>query len=302
MQGELWLISYFLLFFLTVGGGGTALLWLVWRIQTRDCPNCYQRIPKSLIERGLPCPVCGSILGEGQTLGSEVAESNCTVCNTSLGDCELLALWDGRHYCRNCLQATGLETTGAVDTGLVLSEDVPDSAISVAGRASILYLLLMSGFAGLIAILAGIFNGLLAALNVFGVLMLLSSPVVLLFTYASWLAMTMIRPRTTAWNGQLIIQSGPTVMVAPLAECYWAEGKASQTNVMKIGFFFRGNAIVVEVPARYARDGNRIAVGFTPETYELWKAFLTLARVPTISSKPNWWKRWRGSNTLPQST
>ncbi len=147
---------------------------------------------------------------------------------------------------------------------------MPFSVGSVVWRVFFFAMLAIIGFASLIALAAFFFRGnSREMLKVFGVLFFLESPVVVLYTAVIRILYPVMRPKILVWKGQLIARVGLRLLIAPVSQCTWFEGKASQTTVWKFGFLFPGKAILVNLPQSIAKDGNRVAVGFSDETREL---------------------------------
>lgn len=80
------------------------------------------------------------------------------------------------------------------------------------------------------------------------------------------------------------------MVAASLPECKWFVGKVSHMTVLKLAFLIGGPAIIVEIPRALAGEGNRVAVGFTQETFKTWQAFLQLSRIPELPPKGGWKK------------
>jgi len=83
-----------------------------------------------------------------------------------------------------------------------------------------------------------------------------------------------------AWNRQLIIRIGTRLIVVPLADCKWREGKLSQMTLWSYAFLLRGSVLIVKLPKEKSKDGFLVAVGYTNETREIWKSFFEIAEVP----------------------
>ena len=128
------------------------------------------------------------------------------------------------------------------------------------------------------------------ALQMYAAAMLMLSPFIIMFTAAAPAAYLWARPKTIAWKGKLIVQQSFGLIVASLADCTWHEGRQGHMTVWKLGCLLRGPAVILVLPKEVAKAGDRLAVGFTDETREVWRSFLELAEVPQ-TAKLWWWER-----------
>jgi hypothetical protein len=143
-------------------------------------------------------------------------------------------------------------------------------------------------FASVMALLCLLKEGRGKALGAFFFFSIVGLPVVLLLGIQAARAFRSDRPTFTVCDGKLTVRIGAEIFDVPLQDCTWSEGKASQTNVLTFGqnnhygSFLRGPAIVFQIPTTYERSDCQITVGFKAETYQIWKSFLTLSRVPRL--------------------
>jgi hypothetical protein len=110
--------------------------------------------------------------------------------------------------------------------------------------------------------------------------------------------MPLLRLKVIAWNRQLIVRLGTRLLVAPLTDCTWHEGKVSDMTVWQFAFLLRGPALIVEFPKETAKDGNRVAVGYTDDTRDLWKSFFEIAGISQTLRKQWWWSRRKRENAI----
>lgn len=88
------------------------------------------------------------------------------------------------------------------------------------------------------------------------------------------------------WRSRLVMREGSVVHAFSLSGCTWKEGRLAQMTIWKWGFLLSGRALILELPKEITRQegvGDRMAVGFTPQSYELWKSFFILADIPQTS-------------------
>ena len=289
MNNDNMFIVILVTFPVVVGGLVTLILLLSYRMSSRECPHCFRRIPKDALDKGVPCPECGTELAESDyAIPTDLTNHPCRECGASI-DC--VELWDGETYCTTCVEKHSpqlLELVGSKQ----LTEDMPYSIGAVTLRMFLFGFAVIGGFATIVALPFAIGGNWQKALQFFGVILLIGSPVILLKTCAGAAAMPLMRLKVMAWNRQLIVRLGTSLLIAPLAECSWHEGKLSQMTVWKYAvLLLRGPALIVELPKETAKHGNRVAVGYTPETFDIWQSFFTIAGVPRTPPKQSWWSR-----------
>ena len=288
MNRDTMFIANLVAFPVFVGGLATLMIVLHRRSSSCDCPYCYRRIPKDALRKGVPCPECGAELAESDhAIATDQSNHVCRECGASV-DC--VELWDGETYCTPCISENSPRLSDAVGSNH-LAEEMPYSITAVTWKMFLFAFATIGGFAAIIALPFAIGGNWPKALQGFGVVLLIGSPVILLWTGAGAAAMPLMRLRVMAWNRQLIVRLGTRLLIAPLAECSWHEGKLSQMTVWTYAFLLRGPALIVELPKGAAKDGNRVAVGFTEDTFGVWQSFFTIAGIPRTPPKQSWWSR-----------
>lgn len=256
------------------------------RMGSTECPHCFQRIPKDAFKYGLPCLECGGVLAEVESRADTTRlPRSCRECVTG-DDC--LELWDGEVYCRDCIGKQSTRLLQAAESAQ-LSEEMPYSIPAVAWRMCLFSMAGMLGFATLIAVLVTIAGGGREAPGAFAVVLVISCPVIVMFTAAPPIGLQLLRPEMIAWNRQFIVKLGSQLIIRPLAECKWYKGQMSELNIWGAGFLLRGKALIVEIPNVKAGEGNRMAVGCTDESREIWESFFELAGIPQKPRKQSWW-------------
>ncbi len=269
------------------------------RLGSTECPHCFQRIPKDAFKHGLPCLECGAVLAEAQSrVDTSRLPRACRKCVTG-DDC--LELWDGEVYCRNCIGKQSSRLLQAAESDQ-LGEEMSYSIPSIAWRMFLFAMATMIGFSTLVAVLLIVAGGGREAPGAFAVVLVISSPVIVMFTAGVSIALPLLRPKTIVWNRQLIVRLGSQLRVSSLAECRWYEGRMSQVNVWGSGFLLRGKALIVEIPNVKTGEGNRMAVGCTDESREIWKSFFELAEIPQKRRKQSWWSSWFRPRASPEIT
>jgi len=199
-------------------------------------------------------------------------------------------LWDGRTYCGRCVEEHA-PSLASLAHSPILSENMPYSIRAIASRAFLFAFALTTGFAVAIGLRFVIAGQRQEAVQAFVVFLLLGLPVILIWTCAAALAMPLLRPKVMAWKGQFIVRFGTRLFIAPLRECSWSEGKMARMTVWRHSYLLQGTAIIIRLPTEFAMKRRCAAVGFTPNTFEAWKSFLTIAGVPRTPAKRSAWSR-----------
>lgn len=260
--------------FLGFGLLGAILIYAERRLTSMPCPYCLEPIPKDVSKKGVPCPEC-----EHPPERSDVfieSSGECSLCQSANPS---VNLWDGQSYCESCVQEVSPSLI-ATSNDYMLSEDLPYETRTILKRAGWFYFRVILAWSLMWGVPLAITSGLADGLFVFGMWFLLGTPIVILWSIASSLSFPLANIRTMVWHGQLLIRMGTSLHVVPLRDCSWYEGVMSDTTVLKTGLFLRGPSLVIELPKRDFKEGNMLAVGCTPESREIWRAFLTIADVP----------------------
>ncbi len=99
----------------------------------------------------------------------------------------------------------------------------------------------------------------------------------------------MNRPKVILWNGKLMVRTGMRLLIIPLSKCLWREGKAAFDTTANI-LMLSGDALIIEFKVEKYDSVTRVAVGFTPESNEVWRQLFTLAEIPQESPMDSLWK------------
>lgn len=270
-----------------VGSLVTLIVLIARRATSCECPYCFRRIPKQAVEQQVPCPECGALLSDAPIAFDQDVVSTCNHCKQGIGGDESVRLWDAKTYCLPCLKehAPGLLVFCRESQ---LAEVMPYSAWKLSAKMFCFVAFAIGCFATLVSLPIALMGKLLLAAQRFGVIFLIGSPVILLWSIGAGAAFSIVRPKTYAWSGKLIVCFGTQMIVAPLTECSWGEGKASNLTVLAYGFLFRGPAIIIDLTKQPGRQGNRLTVGLTPELFGVWASFLSLAAIPRLPEKTTW--------------
>lgn len=281
-------ITLAFLFPLMIGVLVTSAVFFAWRFSTVPCPCCHKRIPKDVIKNSVPCPECGEVTGEDSCDTSNTGAGNvCHKCNETTS-CR--KLWDGESYCQSCLETFAPALLKHVEEKWYC-EEANFSIKQVAQRILLFYI----GIPGCLVTLTVIYEckgNLLCALQGTFLFLLFFLPVISLILVASIAGMAMGRPKVILWNGKLIVHTGPQLLMTPLSNCQWREGLVAFDSNMKLAFLLPGNALLIQYKEDKYGPVTRIAVGFTPESNEIWRQLFTLAEIPQESPMNSLWKSY----------
>ncbi len=231
-------------------------------------------IPRDAEKLGLPCPECTQHLGAATD--SAPATADCCLCQSTH---TTTVLWDGNAYCHCCITAVSPALLAAALIP-VLAEELPYRVPEIATRAFWYMVRLVVGFAAFWGVLAAIASGIRDGAWFFGIWLLCGIPVILLWTSAASIALPLMKTKTMAWRGKLIVRLGSGLLVAQLTDISWRDGVMSEHTIWKFSNLLRGPSLIVELPKSVSPEGNCVAVGCTPDAMEVWRAFFTISKVP----------------------
>jgi len=271
--------------FIGFGLLGAVLVYVERRLTSVSCPHCFKSIPKDTLKKRVPCPECEHPL---QDLDVETKPTGeCSLCQSQNPNA---TLWDGHSYCESCVGDVSPALLPLADN-YMLSEELPYQIRVIGKRACWLYLRFVGGLPALIlgfpmAITGGLKDGLFIG----GFLLSIGVPVALVWSLASSFSLPLMKLKTMIWRGQLILRMGTHLYVMPLNDCSWYEGVMSDITIWQHGHLLRGPSLVIELPKSEFPEGNRLVVGCTSDSLEIWRAFLTIAKVPVGYKKtPRTW-------------
>lgn len=291
MIDNLEIIVYLAAFPFIVWGLLAAFGLIMRGLSTAACPYCWRRIPRDVWKHGTPCPECGANIAEGVDSHSLVESMGlCRVCGITK---QCIELWDGQTYCHSCIVQRSPRLLQEANGGQ-LAEEIPPAAGAATRRILLQLSSVLGGLAAVFIAPLLMAGKWMEALEAYATAILFLSPFIILYTGAVASAFWWARPKTIAWRGKLIVQHNFGLIVAPLAQCTWHEGRQWHMTLWNFGFLLRGPALILVLPKDVVKGGDRMAVGFTNETREVWRSFLELAGVPR-TTKLWWWERKRAA-------
>ncbi len=211
------------------------------------------------------------------------ASANCAHCNATLDTADLVRLWDGESYCRDCVegQLPGLADYAASHQRL--EEAAPREVVHQVRQQIVSYFVIGLLFGVLMAIgsysaygLLGVLVGILFGMGVAACAALIQIP------GRIWLARGSV-PTVSVENGLVTVDRRLFPQTSlPLKTYRWSFGKSRRDSMLRFTFVDNVDVILLEVPARFLsfRPVQRVACGWSEDTRKRWAAFLTLAAVP----------------------
>ncbi|NQT16980.1 MAG: hypothetical protein HQ582_29755 [Planctomycetes bacterium] len=220
----------------------------------------------------------------------------CSACNKSIAPGTSVRLWDGRDYCRTCLDSScpGLAQYAVQHESL--QEEMPEQVVrddvKILLVGSVRVFLAVSAFVFLLVVLAArgsaflesFYQGIKVFLLGEAVILSIFSPIIAIFGYVAWRSARRLLPHTRAAAGRLRLRFGDCEKEVALNDCRWCSGKLHRTRLCRgFGTFSHAPAILIRLPGGswFTWPAIVVGVGYTAEMRARWKALLTLAGVPT---------------------
>ncbi len=208
----------------------------------------------------------------------------CPGCGEKLDGRHPVHLWDGRDYCRECVQQASPALLNAAEAFHRPEETLTYSAWKVFHRISLTLAALFNAVFGSIAFFVGWQRGGVlegaASLAVCAVFLLAMA---WLFAALHAWFFSIERPSVSVGQDTLRVVHGDEGSATyRLSDCEWYIGALRDTDSIRDKAMWPDHLprrpAVILVPPR-SETGRRlcVAVGYTPETLEIWRAFLTLA-------------------------
>jgi len=212
---------------------------------------------------------------------------NCHACDATLGPESAVSLWDGRDYCRSCVEAAcpGLAKYAASHKTLQETEEWTPAA-DIWWNFKVWVVVLLLGGALVAAITVSdpeIDASVPGALVVFACICVLGEIMFIL----CWLWLGRGLRETASVKGGHLTITAPhwrKPLKSSLTECRWSIGKAP---IGGLGAPPKGPRLVLQFPDRALwlfSVKHRSTFGSTPEMLGVWSGFLTLAGVERVGS------------------
>jgi len=226
-------------------------------------------------------------------MANDRCENACRVCAATD---QLLKLWDGNKYCESCVAGLSKRLLEAIRNGEPISEQMPDYGEEVAkrvvwhGRLAILAwmaMCLISGVCvgGLRALpVSALCAVVVAAVSGFPVVWIVSRGVRRLFAE--------VRTTVAVLDGVVSVENERGVVSFPLEHVRWRTGWLREAKLegkelvgwRNVCFLPNQKVLLLTTYGKRKRVKHSVAVGFTDSSAELWKSFLSLARIPSDDS------------------
>jgi hypothetical protein len=207
--------------------------------------------------------------------------THCAACSSEIADDGLL-LWDGKLYCRDCVERASPELAELAAQDVTLSETFVASDL---GPMTWLRGILFGFIPGsMIAGMAFLWWEVPFFVTLLSATFVMATVIVAARRYYERSAL----PRTVSVrNGVLWLTSPRQNQNWPLATCRWWVGGPHGDSLITLSRARR--TIVFTTPDCY------VACGYTSESRQLWRAFLELARIPRDTLR-----HWLSVSLTPQ--
>jgi hypothetical protein len=211
----------------------------------------------------------------------------CAKCGCAPSEEDRVLLWDGRIYCRSCVEVACPGMSGYARKRPELVETYDYSLWSFAWLLATLYLAVVGIFTFVILLGASAkhpgevpFLEIFLGVNVLAVLaMSIQGPMLLLILMSG-------PPSVTVREGHIMVtRSGSRAWFGrefgsgSLSDCMWYVGRLRHDS--KLGYALIANppAVIIVFPGSWLFR-NKVACGYTPEMRRIWEGFLTLTDIP----------------------
>jgi len=215
------------------------------------------------------------------------AGNRCNKCSQSLTPQTSVRLWDGRDYCRRCVEEA---CPKLVD--YALAHDVLEETMVYDGKAALrrslrMYALIAAVFLALTALPWLIAGDLCMVVTAFVLVLLIATAAGAIQIPAFlWMAKRAV-PKVTVQDGKVMTsrpnQRRMSSWTFPLSKCRWYLGKVRHDSFLRNTVTPNAPAIILVYPVHwwgFEVFRYKTACGFSDEMRELWEGFLRLAAIP----------------------
>ena len=190
----------------------------------------------------------------------------CAACGKTVSPDSLIAFWDGRSYCRECLNEVSEGLADYCATHDRLEETVQYSPVRHVAQLCVLVVPFL-------------------AVPIFFRSAVFAAPILVIIgiILSTALVGTQLNlPTVVARDGCVTVKHRLRWLNSrrPLEDCRWYVGSMIPVGILYLPRRALARRIVLCVPWGRKWVWSRVNCGFTPEARRLWEALLTLAKVP----------------------
>jgi hypothetical protein len=209
------------------------------------------------------------------------ASGACAKCSCDLAQDQAVCLWDGKEYCRACVNSVSPMLLAYAKIYSILSERIVIHPRDAVRDELLLWCLVGPAFTGFLCYVGftnglGIWNGIFLGVVVTALGALVRSLIV-------YRAAALVSGRVEVEDGRLRVQHpGRGNASWALQDCQWHVGSARKAKTFFPGLFVSRRLIIVECPLNVRflwRLNARVPCGLTKELREVWESFLIIAGV-----------------------
>lgn len=211
----------------------------------------------------------------------------CCVCDHETAPPDSVVLWDGRTYCRGCVDAKSPDLFQFATVNPKFQEPVPFPQRQIVQRLFFSCLFIGSCFGLLFAVGGYSSLGLWPSVGILLLFSCLGLFMFLIQVFPTLMAARHVLPTIAIMDGTVEIRRGTStgrtswpIQSWPLGQVRWCIGKPKHDSLLRGSHFPKCSVVILE------KYGERVACGWTEETQKLLIAFFELAGVkPRI---PGW--------------
>lgn len=276
--------------------------WMIWSLKHRGrvfpCPVCQKNVEReALLTDGVLCPHCGwysAPVLHAKSASNRVApfgreNETCAACEKLLAAHDAVSAWDGKTYCRNCVESASPELLSEMLASDRLDEKLEISPWQIRWKAWRLFWGIAMALFGIPFLCVGAAQGLHGIMMATLATLFFVCPIPTVFALVHAHAFINRLPSVTLKNGMLTVRTGNEWSTThPLNEYEWFRGNLSMMSSRTLPLA-KGPAIVLVVPQetvpqkkRFNQDNFKVeyaTVGYTDQKRMLWEKLLTLAGV-----------------------
>ena len=213
------------------------------------------------------------------------ADSTCGKCGRPLKSSQAIRLWDGKDYCRPCVDDACPKLAEYARSHETLEDTIPYDARGVLIGCVIIYGLVV----GIFALFAASIGAVPVGDAIAGALCLTSLAALIQVPLIFWTAKRR-RPTVRVQDGVIAVSRSRFPLKSwrdypfPLYDCSWKLGSLGyDTWLAPVPTLLFRRVVIVILPYRelgFLSIREKVACGWDPQMRDLWVGFLTLAGIP----------------------
>ena len=208
------------------------------------------------------------------------ATENCANCNVALPLSDSVRLWDGKDYCRSCVEAQLPGLAAHVASQQRLEDSAPQEVVDDFKRPILTYILFGLLFGIPFGIVGHLESGPLGLRTGFFFAMGISACAAAIQIPGFIWTARRYAPTVSVENGVVTVKrKAYGEHRYPLGSVQWSLGKSKRDSMLRYTMIKKVDVVLLEVPTRFLGFTVvvRVACGWSEDMRSRWIAFLTLA-------------------------